>query len=317
VARLDHPGLTYAAATSPFYRLNSRRHLAALLNWHGSPADLERFIARTDNYRQFPITDRKGKERPVQVPKEALQALHQRVANLLLRITVPAYLQSGRRGFSFITNGRQHTNGMPGLKLDIKSFYPSTTWHHVYRFFAYDMRCVDDVAGALATLCTFNRQLPEPDSGVPRSPHDVRCHQRDCDAPRRRHDAVRRRHLHFDAGRLPRRHSALRQADRAPGTRLGEGAFLPRWSREVDYRNDRKEWGAAGPQSPAPQVRARLRRPSDRTPGKSGATDSRQARDRPAADDLSNRSEPIRPHQSSRRGSPPTRQVAAAGGWRP
>jgi hypothetical protein len=151
-------------ADSPLYRLKSRRKVAELLQWTGSAGELDRFAARDDNYRRFVIEGGGKKPREVQEPKEGLQRLHRRLATLLLRIEPPEYLHSGLRRRSFVTNGAQHVNNMPAVKLDVRKFYPSTLWGHVYRFFERDMRCAPDVAGVLATLACFQdgeeRHLP-------------------------------------------------------------------------------------------------------------------------------------------------------------
>jgi hypothetical protein len=162
--RLESLRAKYQLTASPLYRLMSRRKLAELLQWTGSAQELDRYAARSDNYRVFSIKSEGKKNRDVQEPKEALQRLHRRLAILLLRIEPPGYLHSGLRRRSFVTNAAPHVNSMPAIKLDVKKFYPSTTWAHVYRFFLRDLRCAPDVAGVLATLACFlageSRHLP-------------------------------------------------------------------------------------------------------------------------------------------------------------
>jgi hypothetical protein len=161
--RLDTFREKYSLESSPLYGMRSRKKLAALLNWTQGAKDLDTFAADAKNYRVFSIA-RDGKpSREVQEPKERMQALHRRLASLLLRIRPPDYLQSGLRERSFVTNGARHANGMPAIKLDIKKFYPSTKWDHVYRFFNTSMKCAPDVAGLLASLACFGkdqRHLP-------------------------------------------------------------------------------------------------------------------------------------------------------------
>jgi hypothetical protein len=54
-----------------------------------------------------------------------------------------------------VTNGEAHLGGLPGVKIDVKSFYASTSFGHVFRFFSADLKCSGDIAGILASLCCF------------------------------------------------------------------------------------------------------------------------------------------------------------------
>jgi RNA-directed DNA polymerase len=152
MSRLERSTTKYSLRQSPLFGLASRRKLAELLNWSRPARELDRFASREDNYRVFEIANEGKKPRAVQEPKDTLQALHRRIASLLLRVAPPEYLHSGLRGRSFVTNGRQHANGMPAIKLDIKKFYPSTSWAHVFRFFNTEMECAPDVAGLIASI---------------------------------------------------------------------------------------------------------------------------------------------------------------------
>ena len=150
--RLDVGHEKYAAKQSPLFRLRSKRKLAELLGWSGTGNELDAFANRADNYRIFTIHEDGKKPREVQEPKEGLQRIHRRLASLLLRIAPPDYLHSGLRNRSFVTNGACHVNAMPAIKLDIKKFYPSTKWAHIFRCFREDFECAEDVAGVLASL---------------------------------------------------------------------------------------------------------------------------------------------------------------------
>jgi hypothetical protein len=152
VPRLERSLPKYALRQSPLFRLRSKRTLADVLGWSGTGNELDAFANRVDNYRLFTIEQDGNKTRDVQEPKAALQRIHRRIASLLLRIEVPDYLHSGLRGRSFVTNGMQHVNGMPAVKLDIRKFYPSTKWQHIYRCFLTQFECSADVSAVLASL---------------------------------------------------------------------------------------------------------------------------------------------------------------------
>lgn len=83
--------------------------------------------------------------------------MHKHIARLLLRIAPPAFLHSGIRKRSFITNAASHVNAYPAVKLDIKRFYPSTLHSHVCGFFKNQMNCAPDVAGLLSSLACVTR----------------------------------------------------------------------------------------------------------------------------------------------------------------
>lgn len=103
----------------------------------------------------------KQDDRVVQAAKPVLRRIHARIATLLRRVAPPHYRHSGVRDRSFLSNAMQHTELHASLKLDISKFYPSTTVHHVWKFFVHRMQCAPDVAAFLAGLCCFQkRHLP-------------------------------------------------------------------------------------------------------------------------------------------------------------
>lgn len=160
----------YNRTSSPLYGTRSKRRLAEVLGWEGGPKDLDRFARQPDNYNCFDIKEEGKKPRPVQEPKPRLSVLHRQIAKLLLRIEPPAYLHSGLRKRSFVTNAAAHVNGDPAVKLDVHKFYPSTLHSHVCGFFKNQMRCAPDVAGLLATLsCVVRDGISHLPTGSPLS----------------------------------------------------------------------------------------------------------------------------------------------------
>ncbi|MCZ2156518.1 MAG: reverse transcriptase family protein [Bryobacterales bacterium] len=154
MSRIEPLTTKYGMSQSPLFRLGSRR-TAEFLHWCGTANDLDRFAERDDNYRVFTVCEVGKKPRLVQEPKEGLKRLYGRLANLLLRMDPPSYLHSGLKGRSFVTNGMQHVNDMPAIKLDVRRFYPSTGWGHVFRFFYHEMECARDVSGLIARISCF------------------------------------------------------------------------------------------------------------------------------------------------------------------
>jgi RNA-directed DNA polymerase len=96
-----------------------------------------------------------------------MRALHDRIKNLLMRISLPQYLYCPRRGRAPVHNAIAHLNATSIVKLDVKQFYPSTTDEHIFQFFYHQFRMTGDVAGRITKLCTINGRVP---FGSPLSP---------------------------------------------------------------------------------------------------------------------------------------------------
>ena len=148
---------TYKIDQSPLFKLYQKKRLSKLLGL--TDQQLERLSSSSDNYRVFSKVIR-GKERTIETPKPHLASVHKRIHQLLTKIRPPDYLHSGVRGRSYITNAKQHDGQKAGFKLDIKSFYPSTTTSHVYRALKQLFLCSHGVAETLAKLLTIDGHLP-------------------------------------------------------------------------------------------------------------------------------------------------------------
>ena len=110
-------------------------------------------------YRVFTIHEN-GKSRVIEEPNRELKAIHGRLLVLLSRIEPPAYLHSGVKGRSYVSNAREHVGRGRILKTDVSRFYPSTTHRQVFIGFLRELRCSGDVARLLADLCTFQGHVP-------------------------------------------------------------------------------------------------------------------------------------------------------------
>ena len=141
---------------SALFRLTSPRRLAEMLLV--PRATLERLVeAGDDNYLVRP--DRKS-GRIIEEPKPQLKLIHQRFARLLAQIETPDYLHSGVKGRSYITNANAHGADHACVKLDIKKFFPSSSSHHVQRFFEDVLEYPPDVASRAKQLLTHDGHLP-------------------------------------------------------------------------------------------------------------------------------------------------------------
>ncbi len=147
----------YPLNQSPFFKLYSVSRLCRLLGISRSQLD---YLVRSEkNYNVFNKIVR-GKVRTIESPKSLLASVHSRIFKLFSGIVVPDYLHSGVKGRSYITNAKAHDSMLGGFKLDIKAFYPSTKWEHIYRSFRIQFLCSDAVAKRLATLLTIDGHLP-------------------------------------------------------------------------------------------------------------------------------------------------------------
>lgn len=149
----------YDISVSPLYRLRSKRELAEYLG-----VSLKRLTVLSKGQHYFSF-EKKGKT--IWAPYPELKKIQRRIHALLSRVRPPQWLQSGRKGTSYVVNARQHLNGKFGLTMDIKGYYESTRSEYVFRFFKYYMRQSDDVAWLCTGLVTRAGSVPR---GSPASP---------------------------------------------------------------------------------------------------------------------------------------------------
>lgn len=174
--RLERPKKQYPLNQCGLYGIKGLGALLRLLLWNGSLDELLMPATKDDAYRQWTDNGRK-----IQACSADLRKVHARIATLLRRVAPPAYRHSGVRGRSFLTNAATHTADEPSLKLDLRRFYPSTTYKHIYQFFTRDMRCAGDVAQVLATICCiYGKHLPT--GGVHSEVLAFFCHKRSFDS---------------------------------------------------------------------------------------------------------------------------------------
>lgn len=151
-------GKAYSVKDCWLYNIGSKSHLCKKLD-----LNIETIKALCDtkeNYQVFYLEKVGGKKREIQAPKFELDKVHSRIASLLARVKAPGYLHSGIKGRSNITNAKVHVGNIPVLTLDLKNFYPSVSEKSVFHFYKTTLSCSHDVAGILASLCTYNGHIP-------------------------------------------------------------------------------------------------------------------------------------------------------------
>lgn len=171
--------MPYILRDSPFFRLQSRKKLAALL--HVSEAALSDISARNDLYarrwkhkkekdkwlREQPNPEISSFYRPIDIPDAGLKAIQSRIANLLGRVTPPDWLFSPVKGRSYVDNAARHKGAKAFWLLDIADYFPSCTANNVAHFFRRKLECSPDVTSILVSLTTWQECLPQ---GSPCSP---------------------------------------------------------------------------------------------------------------------------------------------------
>lgn len=155
--KIQTKGKSYCIIDSSFYKLKNKKRLSKLLNC--DLTKLKLLSLDSGNYSEFDDVTA-GKVRKIQCPTKDLDLVHTRIASLLSRIEAPAYLHSGKKGFSNVTNASAHVHSTSLMATDVKSFFPSTTRSMVFSFFLTVMKCSADIADLLADLCTVHNHVP-------------------------------------------------------------------------------------------------------------------------------------------------------------
>jgi len=152
--RTKPPYEIYDLARSPLAQNPTQRDLAKLV---GLKRDDLRRLA---NYKEEFITRKTilagKKERDLAYPTGLLRAVHERLKFHLNKVKQPDYLMSPRKGRSQRDNAARHMNNHQYVCLDIKQFYPSTTFQMVKRWAIDELGMYEDVAGLLAELATVD-----------------------------------------------------------------------------------------------------------------------------------------------------------------
>lgn len=149
--------MPYSISKSPLYGIKSIHRLCTILFL--SEQNLKKLTSSDDYYLPFSRTEN-GKQRHYQPPTGINEVAHRRLFVLLKRISLPSFLHLGPKGKSYLTNAKAHVGGQQRFKVDIKQYFPSTTWYQIYSCFKRDFKCAGDVSGALASLVTYDNHLP-------------------------------------------------------------------------------------------------------------------------------------------------------------
>ncbi|NJD68616.1 MAG: hypothetical protein FIA90_08215 [candidate division NC10 bacterium] len=143
----------------------TRTHLAKLLEV--SENELSDLATCTDRYYDvFSIPKANGQRRKIQAPRPPLKEIQQRIAALLERVKLHPDAHGFRGERSILTNARLHLDRQVVINLDVKDFFPSSTFERVLGCLG-SLGYPHGVALLLTQLTTYHDVIP---TGAPTSP---------------------------------------------------------------------------------------------------------------------------------------------------
>lgn len=114
----------------------------------------ERGADTTDHYTRFAIPKRGGGRRLISTPKPVMRAAQQWVrTNVLVPLPVSEYAAAFRPGKSIADNARLHSGKACVIRLDLRDFFGTVTFHRIRGFFE-SLGYNPGVSTVLALICT-------------------------------------------------------------------------------------------------------------------------------------------------------------------
>lgn len=146
----------YPLEKSPLYRIRNRKKLAVLL---GLPEEYF-CISHEYQYKCFTKPKPGGGERHFAIPPEELKEIQKRLCKLLFRIETLAWVISGKKHHSYITNAERHIESPFVKTMDISQFYDSVQRGKIYALFRDIFQMENDICWLMTELVTYNGVLP-------------------------------------------------------------------------------------------------------------------------------------------------------------
>lgn len=150
-------GLPYVASST---------HISAYLGV--SPSLVRQIIHKPDyHYRQFPLKKHDGSERVISTPRTYLKVIQWWILdNILFEKNLSSNVHGFRKGYSYISNAKEHIGARHILNVDVKSFFdsiPHAEISNVFSRLGYD----EQASLVLTALTSCNGSAP---TGAPTSP---------------------------------------------------------------------------------------------------------------------------------------------------
>lgn len=124
-------------------------------------------------YQQKRIrADRTLKIRDIEPSVGYLKTIQKRIDRFVLKPvieTLPVEIMGGRKGVSVMQNARYHANSKGLMKYDVKTFFPSIKYSHVYYIFRYRLGFCEEAANILTKLTTYPEESGHVPQGAPTS----------------------------------------------------------------------------------------------------------------------------------------------------
>lgn len=142
-----------------------------LLSLHLIAGDNEKEILRKiysisnnieNNYKIYKIKKKDGKTRTIYEPNTNLKIIQKNILhNILESRYTSKYAKAYKKGISLKDNASVHINKDMILKLDIKDFFNSITYMHVYTTCFKEEYFPKSISTLLTNLCTYEGYLPQ------------------------------------------------------------------------------------------------------------------------------------------------------------
>ena len=147
----------YNIDRSPLSFKPTQKDIAQLLDL--SRDDLRSFVNYKEQFIRRRTININGKLRDLAYPVGPLRILHEKLKFHLNKIILPNYLFSPRKGKKQRDNASYHIEQCQYLMLDLKQFYPSTSFSMVKNWCIEEFRMYEDVAGLLSHLATVDGKV--------------------------------------------------------------------------------------------------------------------------------------------------------------
>ncbi|WP_413998791.1 reverse transcriptase family protein [Flavobacterium sp. W1B] len=119
-------------------------------------------------YRDFEITKKNGKKRPISEPLPSLMEIqHWILKEILYKLPVSPFAKAYKPNVSIIENLKFHKNQPKVFTLDLENFFPSIKIESIEKIFT-ELGYCQNVSNLLAKLSTRDNTLPQ---GAPTSPY--------------------------------------------------------------------------------------------------------------------------------------------------
>lgn len=112
------------------------------------------------------------KSRTIEPSGDYLKVIQRKIDKYVLKPAMrdlPFEIMGGRPEMSVIHNARHHSQSKALMKYDVRDFFPSVKYHHVFYIFRYRLNFCEESANILTKLTTYPENDPHVPQGAPTS----------------------------------------------------------------------------------------------------------------------------------------------------